>query len=125
MLSGRGRVKAFRDKISQDCPDCGNRVLAIRINGFYAGSRDRIFLWECPICEAVWKNDLESARGLHHRLFEVNQAVFFDTNPIPMKYMMKRLGIIPENEHRLPMVAASAELAARLDQVLTNAGLLD
>jgi 4-hydroxy-tetrahydrodipicolinate synthase len=42
-----------------------------------------------------------------------------------MKYMMKRLGIIPENEHRLPMVAASAELAARLDQVLTNAGLLD
>ncbi len=55
MLSGRGRVKAFRDKISQDCPDCNNRVLAIRINGFYAGSRDRIFLWECPICEAVWK----------------------------------------------------------------------
>jgi len=58
-------------------------------------------------------------------LLEINKAVFFDTNPIPMKYMMKRLGIIPENEHRLPMVAASAELAARLDQVLTNAGLLD
>ena len=77
------------------------------------------------LCEAVWKNDLKVARGLHQSLFEINQAVFFDTNPIPMKYMMKRLGIIPENEHRLPMVAASAELSARLDQVLTNAGLLD
>jgi len=51
--------------------------------------------------------------------------VFFDTNPIPMKYMMKRLGIIPENEHRLPMVPATPELAARLDQVLENAGLMD
>ena len=64
-------------------------------------------------------------RKIHQLLLEINKAVFFDTNPIPMKYMMKRLGIIPENEHRLPMVAASAELAARLDQVLTNAGLLD
>jgi hypothetical protein len=34
---------------------CEASVLAIRINGFYAGSRDRIFLWECPLCEAVWK----------------------------------------------------------------------
>ena len=42
-----------------------------------------------------------------------------------MKYMMKRLGIIPENEHRLPMVPATAELGARLDQVLANAGLLN
>ena len=77
------------------------------------------------LCESVWRNDLDEGRKIHQRLLEINKAVFFDTNPIPMKYMMKRLGIIPENEHRLPMVAASAELAARLDQVLTNAGLLD
>jgi hypothetical protein len=50
-----GNINHYQDKISQDCPDCGNRVLAIRINGFYAGSRDRIFLWECPLCESVWK----------------------------------------------------------------------
>ena len=48
-------TKHYRDKISQDCPKCHHRVLAIRINGFYAGSRDRLFLWECPLCEAVWK----------------------------------------------------------------------
>ena len=76
------------------------------------------------LCEAVWKNDLEVARGLHHRLFEVNQAVFFDTNPIPMKYMMKRLGILSENEHRLPMMAATPDLEGRLDAVLERAGLL-
>ena len=76
------------------------------------------------LCEAVWNSDIPAARALHERLLEVNQAVFFDTNPIPMKYMMKRLGLIPDNEHRLPMVPATAELEQRLDGVLQRAGLL-
>ena len=84
----------------------------------------------CPgvlreMCEAVWKNDLAAAQSLHQRLFEINQAVFFDTNPIPIKYMMKRLGILPTNEHRLPMVPATPELEKRLDAVFRRAGLLE
>jgi len=76
------------------------------------------------MCEAVWQSDLRSGRDLHQRLLEINQAVFFDTNPIPIKYMMKKLGIMPENEHRLPMVPATPELEIRLDAVLERAGLL-
>lgn len=76
------------------------------------------------LCEAVWRRDLAGAQALHHRLFEINQAVFFDTNPIPMKYMMRRLGILETNEHRLPMVPATPELEKRLDGVLGRAGLL-
>jgi len=76
------------------------------------------------MCQAVWDNDLAGAQALHHRLFEINQAVFYDTNPIPMKYMMKRLGILPANEHRLPMMPATPELEKRLDGVLERAGLL-
>ncbi len=34
--------------------------------------------------------------------------MFFDTNPIPMKYMMKKLGLLADNEHRLPMVQRDA-----------------
>lgn len=76
------------------------------------------------LCDAIWHSNLSSAQALHHQLFEINQAVFFDTNPIPMKYMMKRLGILSGNEHRLPMVPATAELERRLDAVLQRAGLL-
>jgi len=76
------------------------------------------------MAEAVWKGDLAGGRALHDRLLEVNQAVFYDTNPIPMKYMMKKLGIIPANEHRLPMMPATPELEKRLDGVLERAGLL-
>jgi 4-hydroxy-tetrahydrodipicolinate synthase len=76
------------------------------------------------LCEAVWHSDLTRAQALHHQLFEINQAVFFDTNPIPIKYMMRRLGILPANEHRLPMMPATPELERRLDGVLKRAGLL-
>ena len=77
------------------------------------------------LCAAVWRNDLGGAQALHQRLLEINQAVFFDTNPIPIKYMMRRLGLLPANEHRLPMMPATAELERRLDGVLRRAGLLE
>ena len=76
------------------------------------------------LCEAVWRGDMDRAQLLHRNLLEINQAVFFDTNPIPIKYMMKRLGLLAANEHRLPMMPATAELERRLDGVLKRAGLL-
>lgn len=77
------------------------------------------------LCDAVAVSDLQAARAIHEELLEINQAVFFDTNPIPMKYMMKRTGLLENNEHRLPMVPAAPELERRLDAVLKRAGFLD
>jgi 4-hydroxy-tetrahydrodipicolinate synthase len=73
--------------------------------------------------EAVARGSLEEARALHYRLFELNQAVFWDTNPIPLKYMMKRMALLAANEHRLPLVPADPALAARLDALLERTGL--
>ena len=83
----------------------------------------------CPdtlvsLVESIWNNDFTSARVQHEKLFLLNQSVFYDTNPIPMKYMMKRVGLISDNEHRLPMAPATKSLEKRLDQVLENAGLI-
>ena len=72
---------------------------------------------------AVANGDLTAAQRIHVALLELNRAVFFDTNPIPIKYMMKRLGLLAANEHRLPMLPATAELEQRLDAVLERAGL--
>ena len=76
------------------------------------------------MCQAVWDNDLEKGKALHHQLFELNESVFYDTNPIPIKYMMKRMGLLSSNEHRLPMTPAAPELEKRLDSVLERAGLI-
>ena len=68
--------------------------------------------------------DFAAGRKLHYELFELNRPVFYDTISIPSKYMMKRLGLLHENEHRLRMHPATAELAERLDAVLEEAGLI-
>jgi 4-hydroxy-tetrahydrodipicolinate synthase len=68
--------------------------------------------------------DLARGRALHYELWELNQAIFFDINPIPMKYMMMRMGLLPNEAHRLPMVPATPELRVKLDGVLQRAGLL-
>ena len=73
--------------------------------------------------EAVARGDLAEGRRLHMALFELNRSVFFDTNPIPIKYMAKKLGILPGNHHRLPMMPATEAGEHRLDAVLKAAGL--
>ena len=73
---------------------------------------------------AVSAGDLATGRRLHYELFELNKSVFFDTNPICVKYMMKRLGLLQDNEHRLPMMSTTPELEERLDGVLQRAGLI-
>src|SRR6266852_7500778 len=76
------------------------------------------------MCNAVDGNDLKKARGLHFELFELNQAIFLDTNPIPLKYMMWRIGLLDTAELRLPLVQLTDESAQKLDRVLHRAGLL-
>jgi 4-hydroxy-tetrahydrodipicolinate synthase len=76
------------------------------------------------MCEAIWSNNLAAAQALHHKLFDLNRSVQFDTNPIPVKYMMRRLGLLANNEHRLPMAPALPELEVRLDAILAKTGLL-
>lgn len=76
------------------------------------------------LCDAVARGDLAGARRLHDELFELNQAIFYDTNPIPLKYMMSRLGLLASAELRLPLVPLSDDKRTRCDEVLRRAGLL-
>ncbi len=74
--------------------------------------------------EAVAAGNMEEGRRLHFDLFELNRSVFYDINPIPIKYMAKKLGVIPSNYHRLPMVPATREVEKKCDAVLKAAGLI-
>jgi 4-hydroxy-tetrahydrodipicolinate synthase len=70
------------------------------------------------LCNLVRAGRLEAARALHFKLFELMRMIFWDTNPIPLKYLMKRLGLLERNEHRLPMVPATLELERRVDALM-------
>jgi 4-hydroxy-tetrahydrodipicolinate synthase len=76
------------------------------------------------LCDEVANGNLTAARKLHFELFELNQAIFLDTNPIPLKYMMTRLGLLDSPELRLPLVPLDQPRMAILDAVLGRSGLL-
>jgi len=47
------------------------------------------------------------ARKIHNQLFPVMEALFWEGNPIPLKYILSELGLI-QNELRLPLVPLSS-----------------
>jgi 4-hydroxy-tetrahydrodipicolinate synthase len=61
---------------------------------------------------------LREAQKLALELDELMTAAFLDTGPIPIKCMMKLMGLFPTNEHRLPMMPATPELEKQLEAVV-------
>ena len=60
---------------------------------------------------------VEEARTLHYQLLPLFRALFVDTNPIPIKYMLSKLGMC-EYRYRLPLVPLSPEDEALIDALL-------
>lgn len=54
------------------------------------------------MADAAFAGEWEQARRLHYDLLELNDVVFADTNPVPIKTMMGELGLI-EPEVRPPL----------------------
>ncbi len=77
------------------------------------------------LCNAASGGRWDEARKIHYELFSIAQAIFLDTNPIPLKYMMKRVGLLPSDEVRLPLVSVNSGREKILDDVLRRTGLLD
>ena len=73
--------------------------------------------------KAVKKGDFETAKLIHYKLLEINEALFFETNPIPVKAALGMMGLI-EEEYRLPLVPMTSTNRDRLKKVMQDVGLL-
>jgi len=72
---------------------------------------------------AVLKGELEKARLIHDRYFELFKNLFIETNPIPVKIALKKMGMY-NGEMRLPMCEMSAANEEKLDKTLRNCKVL-
>jgi 4-hydroxy-tetrahydrodipicolinate synthase len=66
--------------------------------------------------------EVEKARELHHRMFPLMKNLFMESNPIPVKYAVNRLGLC-RNELRLPLVPATEKSMAVIDESLKECGV--
>ena len=72
---------------------------------------------------AFAKGDIATAMGIHHDLFVLHQAMFMESNPIPVKTALALMGRMT-GEMRLPLCPLTDEHLERLKGVLASKGLL-
>lgn len=77
----------------------------------------------CALTQALLKNDLVTARKLHHKLAALCTHCFIETNPIPVKAGMQRMGLV-KNVLRPPLYPATKNTVACITETIRNLGLL-
>jgi len=75
------------------------------------------------LVRAFRAGDVERARAVHYRLLPLFDALFLETNPIPVKAALAMRGLILE-ELRLPLTRLSAPNRERLQLAMKEFGLL-
>ena len=69
------------------------------------------------LCSAALAGDMETARSVHYELMKLNDIMFVETNPIPVKAALAIMGRI-DNEFRAPLCPPSEGNLATLQSVL-------
>lgn len=75
------------------------------------------------IVKAWLDGDTEKARELFFKLYPLCQAMFYETNPVPVKTSLALMGKI-EDELRLPMAPMSESNLEKLKKTLGSYGLI-
>ena len=73
------------------------------------------------LCDAFFAGNLQEAQRAQIRFAKLVKALFCETNPLPVKYALSRMGRIA-HELRLPLVPISDAGAARVDAGMREYG---
>lgn len=67
--------------------------------------------------------EFEKARELHYKLLDLNEALFIETNPIPIKAALSMMDMI-KYEYRLPLTEMAPDNYDEVKKALSDYGLL-
>jgi len=93
----------------------GKGVISVVANIVPGDTADMVKAWE--------DGDIDRAKELFYKLFPLCQAMFYETNPVPVKTSLALMGKIKE-DLRLPLAPLSQTNLDRLKRALEDYGLL-
>lgn len=73
------------------------------------------------LCAEFDKGNLAEAQRIHYELFPLFKALFFETNPMPVKALLAKMGLI-ENVLRPPLTPMREEPFAKLLKIFERIG---
>jgi 4-hydroxy-tetrahydrodipicolinate synthase len=98
-------------------------ILAIGGAGYVSATGNLMPREVARLYDLVIAGEWQAAQDLHYHLLPLNDAVFLEINPVPVKTALGWMGKI-HPEVRLPLAPLSAANAARLRKVLADYGLV-
>jgi len=75
------------------------------------------------LIELFEKGNIKEAKKIHYKLLPLAQAMFYETNPIPVKEALHMMGMISD-EIRLPLCRMSEGNRKKLEKVMKGYGLI-
>ena len=72
------------------------------------------------LVHSALEGDFNRSKELTNLLYPINQVMFCESNPIPIKAAMYIAGLIDTLEYRLPLVAPSLENMKQIENVMKN-----
>lgn len=75
------------------------------------------------MCQLALAGNASEARALNEQLMPLHQAMFVESNPIPVKWAVAQMGLI-QTDIRLPLTPLSAQYHPQVQSALHAAGLL-
>jgi 4-hydroxy-tetrahydrodipicolinate synthase len=76
------------------------------------------------MCVAAIAGEVDKARAINDKLAPLHQTLFSEANPIPVKWALHEMGLIPEGI-RLPMTVLSEQFHQPVRDALASAGVLN
>ncbi|WP_434458707.1 4-hydroxy-tetrahydrodipicolinate synthase [Stutzerimonas urumqiensis] len=75
------------------------------------------------LCAAAMAGEAEKARAIHQTLMPLHQTLFIEANPIPVKWALHEMGLMPSGI-RLPLTWLSPRCHEPLRQAMRQSGVL-
>ena len=99
-------------------------LLAIGARGFITVTANVVPRDVADLYEFYIKGEIDKARDLHYRLLPLNDALFIETNPIPVKAALSMMDKIAY-EYRYPLCQMSENNYLELKKALTDYGIIN
>lgn len=98
-------------------------MIAVGASGVVSVAANVMPAETAALCAAANRGDFAAARAIHYRLSPLFKALFFETNPMPVKAILAKMGLI-QNVLRLPLTPVLDATSAKLDPVIKTLGLI-
>ena len=123
-------------QVSEIIQACGNRIavlagddaltvpmMAVGAHGVITVTANIAPADMAALVDAFAAGKLDEAKALHYKLYPLFTALFYETNPIPVKEALGMMGKI-QPELRLPLCPMSVENREKLARALKDYGLI-